>query len=249
MNAPVLVPLAVGEPCPRAARALSEIAELTRRMRPDLRIEPAFLAAGEAGLEGVAGRAETRGDGELVVVPLLLSSEARSDIDLAGAAMDADSAHPEVTVRLAEPIGPDLALLEVLDERLRAALRVARVRELDALVLAAMGSRSARSDVSLARLARRWGARHHLPTAVAFANASPPTTGEAVRDWRRQGRRQIAVGSLFATPGASCDYAAELALEAGAVAVSGPLGAHSELSRLLLSRFAVTALELLPLPA
>lgn len=249
MNAPVLVPLALGEPCPRASRALHEIAALTGRLRPDLRIEPAFLAAGAAGLDGVAGRAQSRGARELVVVPLLLSSEAHADVDLEGAAMEADSAHPEVTVRLAEPIGADLALLGVLDERLRAALRLARVRELDALVLAAMGSRSARSDVSLARLARRWGARHHLPTSVAFANASPPTTGEAVRDWRRQGRRQIAVGSLFATPGDGCDYAAELALEAGAVAVSGPLGAHPELSRLLLARFAVTALELLPLPA
>ena len=98
----------------------------------------------------------------------------------------------------------------------------ARVRELDALVLAAAGSSDARANAVVARLARVWGARHHLPTSVAFASTAPPSTGEAVRDWRRQGRRHVAVGSLFIAPGMLPDRAAELALEAGAVAVSAP---------------------------
>jgi sirohydrochlorin ferrochelatase len=109
-----------------------------------------------------------------------------------------------------------------------------------------IGADAALVTASIARLARLWSGRHHLPTSIAFADASPPSTGEAVRDWRRQGKRHVAVGSLFITSGPHADRAAELAFEAGACAVSGPLGAHDELSRLIVSRYSVGALALVP---
>ena len=61
-----------------------------------------------------------------------------------------------------------------------------------------------------------------------------------------EGRRHIAVASLFLAPGFLPDRAAELAIEAGAVAVSEPLGAHPELARTILARYAVGAVELVP---
>ncbi len=111
---------------------------------------------------------------------------------------------------------------------MREALKAARVRELDALVLAAAGSSDPLANQSVARLARLWGTHHKLPVTAAFASAAPPATGEAVRAFRKEGRRHIAVASLFLAPGFLPDRAAELALEAGAVAVSEPLGAHAE---------------------
>jgi len=57
------------------------------------------------------------------------------------------------------------------------------------------------------------------------------------------------VGSFFLAPGFLPDRAAELALEAGAVAVSQPLGADVEVARTVLERYAVGAVELVPLPA
>jgi sirohydrochlorin ferrochelatase len=91
-----------------------------------------------------------------------------------------------------------------------------------------------------------WGAKHRLPTVAAYACAAPPATGEAVRQFRSEGRRHIAVGSLFLAPGELPDRAAELALEAGAVAVSEPLGADPEVARTILARYAVGAVELVP---
>ena len=73
-----------------------------------------------------------------------------------------------------------------------------------------------------------------------------PATGEAVRQFRAEGRRHIAVASLFLAPGFLPDRAAELAVEAGAIAVSEPLGAHPELARTILARYAVGAVELVP---
>ena len=127
---------------------------------------------------------------------------------------------------------------------MREALKAARVRELDALVLAAAGSSDALANQSVARLARLWGTHHKLPVTAAFASAAPPATGEAVRAFRKQGRRHIAVASLFLAPGFLPDRAKELALEAGAVAVAEPLGVHEEVARTILARYAVGAVEL-----
>jgi sirohydrochlorin ferrochelatase len=112
--------------------------------------------------------------------------------------------------------------------------------------LAAAGSTDLLANQSVARLARLWGTHHRLPVMAAFASATPPATGEAVRAFRKEGRRHIAVASLFLAPGFLPDRAAELALEAGAVAVSEPLGVHEAVARTVLARYAVGAVELVP---
>ncbi len=249
MTAPALIALAHGSKDPRSARTVREIVATTRRLRPGLRIETAFLDHVRPDLDTVVSRLERQGHREVVVVPLLLTAAYHARVDVPAVVQQVNDTHADVAVTTAHVIGPDAALLSILDERLREALRLARVRELDALVLAAAGSSDARANASIARIARLWGHRHRLPTSVAFASAAPPSTGEAVRDWRRQGKRYVAVGSLFVAPGKLPDRAEELALEAGAVAVSAPLGAHSELARLILARYSVGALDLVQIPA
>lgn len=246
MSAPALVALACGPVDSRSARTVRDIVVTTRRLRPDLRIESAFTSGAKPDVSQVVATLAGRGHEELVVVPLMVAATDQSQLDVLSAVDKAASSHPSVLVRASEVVGADAALLAVLDERMRTALACARVRELDAVVIAAAGSNDARVTASIARLARLWSVHHHLPTSIAFANASPPSTGEAVRDWRRQGKRHVAVGSLFITSGEHADRAAELAFEAGACAVSAPLGAHDELSRLIIARYSVGALELVP---
>src|SRR5919112_1019271 len=201
MTAPALVALAHGSRDPRSARTVRALVDEVRRMRPDLRIEPAFLDLAKPTFGTVVDRLVRAGYDEI---------------------------------------------LDVLDRRLREALCEARVCELDALVLAAAGTTDPLATQSINRLARLWGNRHKLPVVTAFASASPPATGEAVRAFRGQGRRHIAVGSLFLAPGFLYDRASELALEAGAVAVSQPFGADPEVARTILARYAVGAVELVP---
>jgi sirohydrochlorin ferrochelatase len=249
MSAPALIALAHGSRDPRSARTVREIVAATKALRPDLKIEPAFLDHSRPDLDAVVDRLVARGHTEIVVVPLLLTEAYHARVDVPEVVAAAGDRHESLAIRVADVVGTDAALLSVLDVRLREALRESRVRELDALVLAAAGSSDALANATVARLARLWGNRHHLPTSVAFASTAPPSTGEAVREWRRQGRRHVAVGSLFIAPGKLPDRAAELALEAGAVAVSAPLGAHEELSRVILARYSVGALQLVQLPA
>lgn len=246
MTAPALVALAHGSRDPRSAATIKSLVEEVRTMRPDLRIEPAFLDLCKPSFASVVDRLVRAGYDEIVVVPLLLTEAYHAKVDVPEAITEATKRHAGLRIRATGVLGLEPVFLEVLDRRLRLALSDARVRELDALVLAAAGSSDQLANQAVARLARLWGARHRLPTVAAFASAAPPTTGEAVRQFRAEGRRHIAVGSMFLAPGLLPDRAEELAMEAGAVAVSGPLGADPEVARTVLARYAVGAVELVP---
>ena len=246
MAAPALVALAHGSRDPRSSATIKALISEVRRMRPDLRIEQAFLELAKPGFQQTVDKLVKAGFDEIVVVPLLLTEAYHAKVDVPAAVEAAMERHPGLKVRSTAVLGLETAFLDVLDIRMREALKEARVRELDALVLAAAGSSDALANQSVARLARVWGSRHKLPVTAAFASAAPPATGEAVRTFRAQGKRHIAVASLFLAPGFLPDRAAELALEAGAVAVSDPLGAHPEVARTILARYAVGAVELVP---
>jgi sirohydrochlorin ferrochelatase len=246
MAAPALVALAHGSRDARSSATIKALVDEVRALRPDLRIEPAFLELSRPSFGTVVDRLVRAGHDEIVVVPLLLTEAFHAKVDVPGAVAEATAKHEGLRVRATKVLGLEPQLLEVLDVRMREALSASRVRELDALVLAAAGSSDPLANQAVARLARVWGARHKLPVVAAYASAAPPAAGEAVRAFRAEGRRHVAVASLFLAPGFLPDRAAELALEAGAVAVSEPLGAHPELARTILARYAVGAVELVP---
>ncbi|HET7735041.1 MAG TPA: sirohydrochlorin chelatase [Nocardioidaceae bacterium] len=246
MTAPALVALAHGSRDPRSAETIKALVDEVRAMRPDLRIETAFLDLCKPNFQTVVDKLVRAGFDEIVVVPLLLTEAYHAKVDVPTAVAEATSRHPQLQIRATEILGMEPVFLEVLDRRMREALCKARCRELDALVLAAAGSSDPLANQLVARLARLWGSRHKLPVVAAYASAAPPATGEAVRQFRGEGRRHIAVGSLFLAPGNLPDRAAELAFEAGAIAVSEPLGADPEVARTILARYAVGAVELVP---
>jgi sirohydrochlorin ferrochelatase len=245
MAAPALVALAHGSRDPRSAASINALVAEVRSMRPDLKVERAFLDLSKPSLDTTVDRLARKHE-EIVVVPLLLTEAFHAKVDVPSAVAAAAARHPEIQIRATPILGLEPSFLDVLDLRMREALRAARARELDALVLAAAGSSDPLANQSVARLARLWGSHHKLPVTAAFASSAPPATGEAVRAFRKEGRRHIAVASLFLAPGFLPDRAAELALEAGAVAVSDPLGAHPEIARAMLARYAVGAVELVP---
>lgn len=249
MTAPALIALAHGSRDPRSADTITALTELVACMRPDLRIEPAFLDLSSPRFEDVVDKLVAEGHQEIVVVPLLLTEAYHARIDVPGAVETASARHTDIKILATDVLGVESAFFDVLDKRLREALSKNRVRELDALVLAAAGSSDPLANAMVSRAARTWGSRHKLPVIAAFASSAPPAAGEAVRAHRADGRRHIAVGSLFLAPGFLPDRVAELAIEAGAVAVAEPLGVDVEVARVILARFAVGAVNLVPLEA
>ncbi len=242
MTAPALIALAHDSGDQRAAHTISALTELVACMRPDLHIEAAYMRGNTSNLKDVASRLAADGHDEIVIVPLALTVSPGDEDAVADLVASLD-----LQVTVTSPLGFEAAFLNVLDKRLRTALTEARVRELDGLVLAASGSTNLLENQTVARVARAWGKRHNLPTIAAFAAITPPAAGEAVRSLRADGRRHIAVGQLFLTAGPLADVVSELSLEAGAVAVSEPLGVDTEIARAVLARYAVGAVALVPL--
>ncbi|MEO6473172.1 MAG: sirohydrochlorin chelatase [Aeromicrobium sp.] len=249
MTAPALIALAHGSRDPRSADTITALTELVACMRPDLRIEPAFLDLASPRFDDVVDKLVAEGHEEIVVVPLLLTEAFHAKVDVPGVIATAEARHDDLKINATDVLGVETAFFDVLDKRLREALSKNRVRELDALVLAAAGSTDPLANAMVSRAARTWGARHKLPVIAAFASSAPPAAGEAVRAHRADGRRHVAVGSLFLAPGFLPDRVAELALEAGAVAVAEPLGVDVEVARIILARYAVGSLDLVPLEA
>ncbi len=246
MTAPALLTIAHGSRDPRSSATIHALTAEIRALRPDLRVATSFLELSEPSVEQAVDELVAEGHDEIVAVPLLLSEAYHATVDVPRVVEESMQRHPGLQVRATRILGHEPAFLGVLDERLRDALRRHRVRELDALVLATAGSSNVVANQAVARLARIWGARHNLPVTAAFASAAPPATGEAVRAFRAAGKRHVAVASMFIAPGFLPDRAAELAWEAGAIAVSDPLGPAPELARTVLARYAVGAVELVP---
>jgi sirohydrochlorin ferrochelatase len=247
MTAPSLILLGYGSSDPRVADVSHQIRKALLEIRPELDIQVAFLDhCAPTGLQ-VITKLVKRGVTEVVFVPLLLSDAFHAHVEVPALVAQVQSAYPELHVIASRPIGPEAQLLSVVDRRLREELRARHVSELDGLVFAAAGSTDLRSNAIVARRARQWASHHKLPHITAFATASGPTTAEAVRTLRAQGRRHIAVGSWFLSPGLLYARQAEMAFEAGAVAVSAPLGAEPEIAETALTRYVVAAMDLVDL--
>ena len=154
MTAPALIALAHGSRDPRSKATIEALVAETRRMRPDLRIEVAFLDHVRPSFDTAVNKLVRARYEEIVVVPLLLSEAFHARVDVPEVIARATAQHPGLRIRATQVLGLEHSFLGVLDKRLREALRAARVRELDALVLAAAGSSDPLANQAVARLAR-----------------------------------------------------------------------------------------------
>jgi sirohydrochlorin ferrochelatase len=230
--------VAHGSSDPGAAATTRALAHAVAAERPGSAVRTAFLDHAGPRPDEELARLQADGYGEVTVVPLLLTAAYHRKVDVPAvvARAHADGVHIPVTVTdIPGPVGGRVpaALLDGLCRQL------AETRTpFDAVVLAAAGTgdRAARATVDLS--ARALGRRLRVPCVAAYASASAPTPGEATAALRRRGARQVAVASYFLAPGRLYAAAVESALAAGAVAAARPLGASSELVRLVLDRAA-----------
>jgi sirohydrochlorin ferrochelatase len=179
--------------------------------------------AGPRPLDVLASLAPGR---RAVLVPLLLTAAYHGRVDVP--AVVAEAASLPIEVRLAEVLGGVPAPL-LLD----GVLRRLDPTGLDAVVLAAAGTRDAAARETIKQAANALSARLSLPCAVAYASAAPPEPGAAVAALRAAGARRVGVAAYFLAPGRLYDVAIRSAREAGAVAIADPLGDAPELARLV----------------
>ncbi|MDR1767627.1 MAG: CbiX/SirB N-terminal domain-containing protein, partial [Propionibacteriaceae bacterium] len=135
MSAPALVVVVKGSRDPRVAQVAHALCEQLSTRRAEIDTHVAFLTScPPSGMQVVSQFAALPGR-EIVYVPLDLARAVDPDESVAALLRRSRATHPDLRFALSRPVGPEPALLTVLDARLRAALAHARCLELDGLVL------------------------------------------------------------------------------------------------------------------
>jgi sirohydrochlorin ferrochelatase len=224
VTAPVVLAVGHGSRDPAAARSIRALARLAGRLAAGADIRAAFvqhayplLADALPAATAAAGRHRT------VIVPLLLSRGYHLSQDIAGAAAAAG-------VAVAAPLGPGARLVPALADR----LDQARVPGGTPVVLAAAGSRDPRAAADAQQQAALLAAHLRAPVMAAYAAAARPTVEEAVAALAARTGRPVAVASYLLAPGIFHDRLGR----SGAAWVSGPLGDHPAVARLVAARCA-----------
>ncbi|MCL2490532.1 MAG: hypothetical protein FWF36_07405 [Propionibacteriaceae bacterium] len=245
MRAPSLVLLASGSTQSHVAQVVHTLRKRMQSMRPSLDIQLAFLGHCQPTCQQVGDiLAETETE-EAVFVPLDITRAHRASPEATEALEALRFQHPGMATRLARPLGPAAELLTVVDLRLRQALSACHADELDGLVFAVADSGDPRGNALIHRRARQWRAHHKLPVQLAYADGSGQNVKSAVNALRVQGRRSIAVGFFYLDADHIYTAQADMAREAGAIAVSAPLGDDVRLLDLAMARYSVAAMDLL----
>lgn len=221
MDAPALVLLAHGTGDAAGRRTLGRLLVRLRETLPGVEVRLAYAGVARPQLADVL----TPMAGPVVVVPAFLAAGFHVRVDVPGqlAAVGRDD------VVLAEPLGPDPALLDVALAR----LADAGARPGDTVMLAAAGSTDAVAQADLrtasAILAERVGA----PVPVGYIAGGEPRVASVVAAARPPDGGRVALVTWLLAPGAFHRWLAD----AGADVVAEPLGDHPGVVDVVAARY------------
>jgi cobalt/nickel transport system ATP-binding protein len=224
----------------RDADGLEEFWTLAGHIREaagELPVGFGFIELAEPAVDAGIDELVARGSSEVVSVPLVLLAAGHLKNDGPAALTRARARHPDVSFRMGRDLGIDPVVLEIVEERARAAGG-------DAIVLVGRGSSDPDATSDLYKVARLLSDNRGLGMVEpAFAGVAQPTVSEALERCRRLGATRVAVVPFFLFTGVlvpriyneAAEYAAahrELSVVAGA-----HLGPDRRLARLVLERY------------
>ncbi|MFD8147802.1 sirohydrochlorin chelatase [Streptomyces sp. NPDC059708] len=239
MSSPALLVIAHGSRDPRHAATVRALVGRVRSLRPGLRVETAFLDFNGPAVSQALASLYLSGVREVVALPLLLTRAFHAKADIPAVLAESAVRLPDLSVRVADVLGPHPLLVSSLERRLAEAgvgLTLAE-RATTGVVLASAGSSDPEAIAVIAEIAREWRLTGWCAVRPAFASAALPRTEDAVRALRAEGVHRVAVAPYVIAPGFLPDRIGAGARAAGADTVAEVLGAAPELARLLLHRY------------
>lgn len=218
-----LVLIAHGSPDPRSAHCTRKLAAQLQRNWTAGPVVAAFMEHNEPRLDGAVRQLDMEGELDIIVVPLLLSRafHGRVDIPRAIAGVREISA---ATIRCAEVIGADEALLPALERALPAAVPV---------VLAVAGTRDVAAQQDLDELTEAWSRSRGTAVTVGHASQGTPDIATAIAELESAHGTTAAIASFVLFEGILPD---RIAAAAGARYVTPPLFNSPELADIVIAR-------------
>jgi sirohydrochlorin ferrochelatase len=247
-----VVLVAHGSRDPRAAASTSALAAAVSAAHPEWEVHACYLDhAGPRPLDVLAGLS-LRGHAGAVLVPLLLTAAYHGRVDVPAVVTAARDAGLRIDVDVASVLGERFPRASGAAESgllVEGLVRRLPDPDVDAVVLAAAGTRDAAARATVADVAAALGRRLGVPSMAAYASAATPTAGAAVSALRAAGFERVGVAAYFLAPGLLYDVAIESAASAGAVFAAPPLGDVPELVALVAARVEVAASRRVPAAA
>jgi sirohydrochlorin ferrochelatase len=103
---------------PEAAAALAQVAQMAAQ-RLGLPVETAHLEIGQPTLDEAIDRTIAGGVSQIIVCPYFLAAGRHSQVDIPHVLSAARERHAGVKIQLAEPLGADALLAELIARRIR----------------------------------------------------------------------------------------------------------------------------------
>ena len=232
----------------RSAEGAGEFCRFVERVRALAGDRLAAVDGGFIELSGppiseVVGRMPVTRHPEMVAVPLVLTAAGHGKGDIPGALAREQVRHPGLRWRYGRPLGPHPVLLDIVADRVDAALAGAP-REGTHVVLVGRGSTDPDANAEVAKVARLlWEGRGYAAVEYCFVSLAAPSVPDALARVAALGGERIVVAPYFLFPGVLPDrVAAQSRGFSGAhpgldVRAAGLIGDCGELAGLVLERY------------
>ena len=188
---------------------------------------------------------ELVGDGHhaLVAVPLVLVAAGHGKGDIPAALRREQARHPGMTYSYGRPLGPHPTLLDIVEDRIDAALDGAERAGVHVL-LVGRGSTDPDANAEIAKVARLlWEGRGYAGVEPAFISLADPGVPAGLDRLRRLGAERIVVAPYFLFPGVLPDRIVSQSRQFAAahpgieITVGALIGDCDELADLVVERY------------
>jgi sirohydrochlorin ferrochelatase len=231
----------------RSAAGVAEcrrLVDVVAGLVPDLPVGCGFIEFATPDLDTALDVLVGEGAAEVIAVPLVLLGAGHLKDDGPAALARARHRHPQAGFRYGRDLGIHPLVLDVAEERARAAIdALGRRPDEAAVVLVGRGSTDPDANGDLYKVARLlWDGRGFGAVEPAFVSLAPPSVQKTLDRCARLGFRSIAVVPYFLFTGVLVDRIGAQAQEwAGrhpdvAVRVGAHLGPDPRVARLVLAR-------------
>ena len=240
---PALLIVGHGSRDPRGAREFHELVALVRERNPALSVEGGFIELSRPPISECVNRLAGGGARNIAAVPLMLLAAGHAKDDIPATLVREKMSHPEVGFEYGRALGIRPELLELMDEKISAAVPEDEKEE-TAILVVGRGSSDPDANSDLFKVSRLfYEGRPYPMVETAYVSMTPPSIHEGLERLKRLGAKQIAIFSYFLFTGVLEERIRHQSEEFNgenpglAISYAGYFGPHEKVVDLVMDRY------------
>jgi sirohydrochlorin cobaltochelatase len=240
---PALLIVGHGSRDPRGAREFHELVALVKERNPALSVEGGFIELSRPPISECVNRLAGGGARNIAAVPLMLLAAGHTKDDIPATLVREKMSHPEVGFEYGRALGIRPELLELMDEKISAAVPEDEKEE-TAILVVGRGSSDPDANSDLFKVSRLFHEGRPYPMVeTAYVSMTPPSIHEGLERLKRLGAKKIAVFSYFLFTGVMEERIRHQSEEFNgenpglAISYAGYFGPHEKVVDLVMDRY------------